>query len=279
MSNVQISGKPNILVCIKFVPDPAQLQVDSDTGRPDVVRSPCRISTFDENAIEAGLRLAAEHGGRVIAVSICSQIPPRDVVLKVLAMGVSSVYLVRDQDRAAHDPLRVATVLSACARTIAAREQIAHWDLLICGEASADEYNQQVGPRLAAEMSLPSATYATALSITGGLVRADRLVEGRSEVVELDGPCVITVGNEINVPRMPTVLQIMGAGRKPLIELSLSDLSSLSIEDLRALPEIELLDIFAPPSARKKVKIKGETVGEVAAELLRRLSADGEVLL
>jgi electron transfer flavoprotein beta subunit len=277
MTSTGSNSAPSILVCVKFVPDPAQLQAEPSTGRPDLARAPVRISTFDENAIEAALQLAAEHGGRAVALSLCVQLPPKDVVLKALAMGVAAVYLVKDPERVARDPLRVATVLAAAARTIAARESIQQWDLVICGEASADEYNQQVGPRLAAALNLPAVTYATALRLANGVLRAERAVEERAETLELDLPALVTVGTEINTARMPTVLQIMGAGRKPLVELTVAELAGLETERLKALPAIEVLDVFAPPSARKRIEIKGESAQEVVAELLRRLGADGEV--
>lgn len=271
------AATPSILVCVKFVPDPAQLQVEAATGRPDLKRAPFRISTFDENAIEAALQLAAQHGGRAVALSVCAELPPRDVVLKTLAMGVAAVYLVRDENRLAHDPLRIATVLAAGAHAVAAREGLERWDLVICGEASADEFNQQVGPRLAAALDLPAITYATTLALNDGALRAERGVEDRSETLEVSLPALVTVGTEINTARMPTVLQIMGAGRKPTIEMALSDLARLDMEQLQALPAIEVLDVFSPPSARKQVTIKGESADEMVGELLRRLGADGEV--
>ena len=271
------AATPSILVCVKFVPDPAQLQVESATGRPDLKRAPFRISTFDENAIEAALQLAAQHGGRAVALSVCAELPPRDVVLKALAMGLAAVYLVRDEKRLAHDPLRIATVLAAAAHEVAAREGLERWDLVICGEASADEFNQQVGPRLAAALDLPAITYATTLAMNDGVLRAERGVEDRSETLEVNLPALVTVGTEINTARMPTVLQIMGAGRKPTIEMALSDLAKLDMEQLKAFPAIEVLDVFSPPSARKQVTIKGESADEMVGELLRRLGADGEV--
>lgn len=271
------AATPSILVCVKFVPDPAQLQVEAATGRPDLKRAPFRISTFDENAIEAALQLAAQHGGRAVALSVCAELPPRDVVLKALAMGLAAVYLVRDEKRLAHDPLRIATVLAAAAHEVAAREGLERWDLVICGEASADEFNQQVGPRLAAALDLPAITYATTLAVNDGVLRAERGVEDRSETLEVRLPALVTVGTEINTARMPTVLQIMGAGRKPTIEMALSDLAKLDMEQLKAFPAIEVLDVFSPPSARKQVTIKGESADEMVGELLRRLGADGEV--
>ena len=266
----------NILVCMKFLPDSNQLQADSSTGRPDLKRAQLRINTFDENAIEAGLQLAAQHGGRVMALSLCPQAPPRDVVLKALAMGVNKVYLIRDEERIAGDALRIATVLAAAARVIAARESVPQWDLLICGEASADEYNEQVGPRLAVALDLPVVTYATRLTLNGRMLLANRAVEDRSESVEVNLPAVVTVGMEINSARMPTVLQIMGAGRKPIVELTVADLV-LDVDKLKASPTVEVLNVFLPPSTRQRFVIKEESPEEVVTQLLRRLGTSGEV--
>jgi electron transfer flavoprotein beta subunit len=267
----------NILVCMKFLPDSNQLQADSSTGRPDLKRAQFRINTFDENAIEAGLQLAAQHGGRVIALSLCPQAPPRDVVLKALAMGVNKIYLVTDEAQIAGDTLRIATVLAAAVRAISSRESVPQWDLLICGEASGDEFNEQVGPRLAVALGLPAVTYATRLTLKDRVLLADRALEYCSETIEVNLPVVATVGMEINIARMPTVLQIMGAGRKPIVELGLVDLPDLDIEKLKASPSVEILEVFLPPSTRQQVVIKGDSPQEIVVELLRRLSASGEV--
>jgi electron transfer flavoprotein beta subunit len=223
------------------------------------------------------LPLASAHGGRAIALGLIPQVPPRDVILKALAMGVAAVYLVTDAERLAHDPLRIATVLATAARHVAIKEGVARWDLVICGEASADEFNQQVGPRLAAELGLPSITYATSLALEGGLLQAQRAIEDRTEALEVDLPALVTVGNEINTARMPTVLQIMGAGRKPVTEMAMPELADLDIPRLSALPMVEGLDVYSPPSTRKQVAISGETIDDLAAGLLRRLGSDGEV--
>lgn len=271
-----MSGLPNILVCMKFLPDSNQLQADSSTGRPDLKLAQFRINTFDENAIEAGLQLAAQHGGRVVALSLCPQAPPRDVVLKALAMGVNKVYLIRDEEQIAGDALRIATVLAAAVRVITARESVPQWDVLICGEASADEYNEQVGPRIAVALDLPVVTYATRLTLNGGALIADRAMEDRSESVKVNLPAVVTVGMEINIARMPTVLQIMGAGRKPIVELAVEELA-LDIEKLKASPSVEVLEVFLPPSTRQQVVIKGDSPHEIVTQLLHRLGASGEV--
>jgi electron transfer flavoprotein beta subunit len=267
----------NILVCVKFVPDPNQLQADAN-GQPDLARAPFRISTFDENAIEAALQLFARHGGRVFGASVVTgQMPPRDVLLRALAMGLEALYLVKDETALAADPYRLAAALAAAARTIQDAEKIPSWDLLICGEASADEYNAQVGPRLAVALDLPAITYATRLEVQQGRLVANRAVEDRSETLETSLPALVTVGTEINQARLPTVLQVMGAGRKPIRDIPIAELPGFDAHALMQRPSLRTIDVSAPPSARKRVVIEGKDVAEMIAQLLSRLRADGEV--
>jgi electron transfer flavoprotein beta subunit len=272
------AGEPlDMLVCTKFVPDPNQLQADSN-GRPDLARAPFRISTFDENAIEAALQLRVVHGGRVVGLSLVGdQAPSRDVLLRALAMGLDALYLINDDLHVAADPWRVATLLAAAAHTIREAERVPEWRLVLCGEASADQYNAQLGPRLAVALGLPAVTYAARLEVEGAKLVADRSLESRSETVECDLPALATVGMEINQPRVPTVLQVMGAGRKPIRELAASALIGADADRLSQRPRLNTVDVSAPPTARKRIVIEGKTPAEVAAQLIARLGADGEL--
>jgi electron transfer flavoprotein alpha/beta subunit len=78
---------------------------------------------------------------------------------------------------------------------------------------------------------------------------------------------------------MPTVLQIMGAGRKPIHELAIAALAGRDLAALGGRPTLRTLEVAAPPSARRRIVIEGEDGTVKAAELLRRLGADGDVKL
>ena len=267
----------NILVCIKFIVDPNQLQADEATGKPDFQRASYRINNWDEQAIEAALQLTTQHGGKVVAISLIKTLPPKELILTALAMGLDSVYLVKDEAGLAADAFRIASVLAAAAGTVAERESVDGWDVVLCGEASVDDYNGQVGPRLGTALDLPIITYATRLDLSGNRLTADRAVEERSETVETDLPALITVGMEINDPRRPTVLQIMGAGGKPTVELDISDLNSFDGSVFSAEASIRDIEIAAPPSTRKQQVVEGDSPDEIVEELLNQLGAAGEV--
>ena len=266
----------NILVCIKIVRDPNQLEADAE-GHPDLARAPLRASTFDDHAIEAGLQLCADHGGRVFGVSVTNEDPPRDVLLRVMAMGLEALYVIKDDADEAGDTYGVTVALAAAARAIAATEEIPQWDLLLAGEASADQYNAQIGPRLAVALDLQAIPHAIKLEIEQGKLIAERTTEDGAETLETDLPVLATVGTEINQARIPTVLQVMGAQKKRLCEMSLNDVPGFEPDSLSSGVTLRTIDVTAPPNSRKQTKVEGDTPEETAANLVALLSTDGEV--
>src|SRR5215208_5445388 len=79
------TGPLTIAVLIKQVPDMNAIRIDRATGR--IVPSPQLVmSSYDEYAVEAALRLKESFGGEVIAIAAG---PPqvRDVITRALAMG------------------------------------------------------------------------------------------------------------------------------------------------------------------------------------------------
>ena len=70
---------------IKQVPDMNAIRIDRATGR--IVPSPQLVmSSYDEYAVEAALRLKESFGGEVIAVA-AGPAQVRDVITRALAMG------------------------------------------------------------------------------------------------------------------------------------------------------------------------------------------------
>ncbi|MDA8364200.1 MAG: electron transfer flavoprotein subunit beta/FixA family protein [Gammaproteobacteria bacterium] len=270
-------GPLDVLVCLKFVPDPAQLRADA-SGQPDLIQAPLRISNFDENAIETALQLTAQHGGRAFGLSVIrGRKPPPDVLLRALAMGLNALYLVVDETDMASDPFRLAVAIAAAAKVMREAEAVPLWHLLICGEASADEYNAQIGPRLAVALDLPAITHAIRIELERNLLIARRSVDGRCETVETELPALATVGTEINHARIPTVLQIMGAGRKPVREMTLHKLLEPDLDAMKRYPTLKTMAVFALPSTRKRILIDGGNPKESVNQLLTRLGADGEI--
>lgn len=246
--------------------DVAQLKADSTTRKPILRDVPYRISDFDENALEEGIRLKEKHGGKVTALTVG---PPeaREIMRKALAMGADEGFVVADAAFTNADPLVTARGL------VAALRKLRGWQLILCGEGSVDEYNAQVGPRVAEGLGIPQLTYVSRLELRDDRVLGERSLEESVEVLEAPFPALLSVTMEINQPRLPTLLQIMGASKKPLTVWTRQDVG-LRDADLR--PAVETLDVVAPVAARQKLRFEGEPQ-EVATKVAGLLVEGGWV--
>lgn len=91
----------------------------------------------------------------------------------------------------------------------AAIRKLGNYDLIIAGEATIDGYTSQVGPRVAAELGgIPVISFVRELRVEGNKVIAKRDLEDAVQTVEVQLPVLVTVTREINVPRIPPLLQI-----------------------------------------------------------------------
>jgi electron transfer flavoprotein beta subunit len=206
----------NVVVCAKQIPDP------SDPGRlspgtQTLVRDDKLIlDDSDAYGVEIGLQLAEASGGDVTLVSMA----PGDEtggLRTALAMGAARAILVSDAALAGSDALSTAKVLAAAVRQVEA-------DLVIAGTESTDGYTGTLPVQLAELLGFPSVSFARRLSVTGGLLSADRQTEFGYDEVEVMLPAVVTVTAGAVEPRYPSFKGIMAAKRKPVEQVTLADL-------------------------------------------------------
>ncbi len=201
-----------ILVCVKQVPDLAtRFRPNAGGTWYDEADLVFRMNDYDENAVEQGIRLKEQLGGapEVVALSIG---PARatEVLRKALAMGCDRAVHVHDEAAAERDPWQVASMIARWARAEA-------FDLVLAGMQSQDRGSAQVGPFVAELLAFSCATTVVAFAFDGGVVTARRELEGGARgVVRVELPAVVTCQLGLNVPRYPTLPNIMKAKRKPI---------------------------------------------------------------
>ena len=228
-----------IIVCVKQIFDLAQIKVDTASSRPVTEGAARKISDFDKNAIEEAIRIKEKLGGNIFVVIKGTKAAAKEA----LAMGADEAIFYN----ADTDSLGTASILAGIIQKM-------KFDLILCGEASIDEYSFQTGPRLAQALGIPVLTYATKIELSDGEVIAQRDLENRYEVASAKLPALVTVTKDINEPGIPTLMQIIGASKKKITEIS---------------PEkqdagIETLSILAFPMKRKEMILKDvETLAKV----------------
>ena len=259
----------NMIVCCKQVIDPeappASFKVDETANKvvpPQGV--PPVISPFDENAVEAALKIKDAQGGKITAISMGTNLL-RDVVKKPLSMGADELVLLEDEAFVEGDAWSTAYALAT------AIKKIGEYDLIFCGRQSADWDGGQVGSGIAEILGLPSVTLAKKVDVTDGKVKVERVTSDGYEVVEVTLPAVITVSNELGEARYPTIKGIMTAKRKEPVVWKPADIgvdpSQLGVTGRRT----KLLKLFQPVREGKCEIIEGESVEEAAANLALKL--------
>ena len=258
-----------LIVCVKQVPDPeappASFKVDTAANKvvppPGV---PPVISTFDETAVEAALRLKDAKGGKITVISLGNSLV-RDVVKKPLAMGADQLILLEDPVYENGDSWSTAYALSM------AIKKIGSFDIIFCGRQAADWDAGQVGLGIAELLGIPSITLVKKVESVDGKVKVERIVPDGFEVIESPTPCLITVTNELGEPRYAPLKGIMRAAKIQPIIWKPQDIGVDPAQIGASGRRTKLVKLFQPVKEGKCEIVEGENAADAAAKLALRL--------
>ncbi len=245
-----------IVVAMKQIPDLQQIRIRNRQPVFDDV--PLTLGDIDKNALEAAVNLKESVEGQVVVISAGNE-EVEDTIKEALAAGADEAFLVLDDDLENAESSQIATILAA------GLKEIDELGLILFGEGSGDNYSGQVGSRVAELLDLPQVGYASNIEIKDKIAIITRSLEDVEEIIEVNLPAVVTIMADINEPRIPSVTQILKAGRKPKEVLELDELEV----ELGSVTT-ETVSNLAPESDRKKVVVKSvdELVSALTAENL-----------
>lgn len=229
-----------IIVCIKQVPDTSEVKIDKQTNTLIREGVPSIINPFDMNAIEEAIRLKEKHGGKVTVLTMG---PPQaeSALREAISLGADDAVLVSDRQFAGSDTLATAYTLSS------AIKKIGKFDIILCGKQAIDGDTGQVGPGIAEVLGLPDVAFARKIEVTDGAVRVERLLEDGYEILEMKIPCLVTVTNQINTPRVPSIRGKMMAKKAEIKKLNLQDINLDPARTGLAGSPTCVVKIFSPP--------------------------------
>lgn len=265
----------NIIVCVKQVPDPeappASFKVDPAANKvvPPAGVAPV-VSPFDEQAVEAALRIKDKQKDTKIIILSLGDNLVRDVIKKPLSMGADELVLLEDPAYEEGDSWSTAYALSK------AIEKIGSYDLILCGRQAADWDAGQVGTGIAEFLDLPCVTVARKIEAGDGKANIERVTEDGYEVIEAALPCLVTVSNELGEPRYAALKGIMAAAKKkPMIWKPGSgdgDTIAVSADEIGVKGKVTKLEkLYQPVKEAKCEIIEGETPADAAVALAQRL--------
>jgi len=246
----------NIVVAVKQVPELQQVRIRN--RQPVLEGVPSTLGKIDKNALELGVQLKEANGSNLIVLSAGNE-ELEETIKEALAAGADEAFMVLDNKLADMESSLSASILAA---VIMKMDDVG---LVIFGEGSGDNYSGQVSSRVSEILGLPQVGYASQIELEGSLARITRSLEDSEEVLEVQLPLVVSVLGDINEPRIPSVTQILKAGRKPKEIIDLDDLDL----DLSGDKRITTLSNLAPENDRKRAMVK------TVPDLLSVLQAEG----
>jgi electron transfer flavoprotein beta subunit len=260
-----------IIVAAKQVIDPEipKSAFNIDPANKHVVvppRFPPVVNGFDEHAVEAALRIKDAQDAKVSVLAVGKSFSI-DIMRKLLAMGADDLILVQD-------PLIADSIDSGVTAKLlsAAINKLGAFDLIVCGRQASDWDNAQVPLLLTEELGIPCVTIARKIDVQDGTLRVERVVPEGHEVVEAPLPALVTVSNELGLPRYPTMRAILMANRKRPAVWKLAD---LGIEPSSLQPRLQLVDLFVPVNEPQCEFIDGTDEREIAHKLFQKLREAG----
>ena len=256
----------NIIVCIKQVPDTTEIRINPETNTLVREGVDSIINPFDLYAIEEGVRIKEEHGGKVTVISMG---PPQveAALRESISLGVDEAIHLCDRAFAGADTWATSYAL---AKGI---EKEGDYDIIICGKQAIDGDTAQVGPGIAIQLDIPQIMYVKKIEKIGdGIIRAQRMTEEGYEVIEGDLPVLISVVKEINEPRLPSLKGKMRAKKAEIVAWTAADIEAdEQLIGLNGSPT-QVVKIFSPPAREGGEIFQGEPAEmvEQLAEALER---------
>lgn len=277
----------HIVVCVKQVPDSAQIRVHPVTNTIMRQGVPTIINPYDLFSLEEALRLRDRHGGMITVVTMG---PPmaESALRKCLTFGADRAVLLTDRFFAGSDTLATSYALAHLIEKVGAQ-----WgapDIVLCGKQTIDGDTAQVGPGVAKRLGLLQLTYVAKIEtfdVEAREIVVHRRAEGGIQVLKTKLPCLLTMLEGTNDMRRGTMEDALRAARAEIVTWNAAQagIPDLALCGLKGSPTI-VKKVFAPPPRAEKahqIEVAGKSSSDISealiAEIFKRQPGLGQDLV
>ncbi len=263
----------NIIVCIKQVPDTAEVKINPETGTLIREGVSSIVNPFDEFAVEEALCLRAKFGGKVTVITMG---PPQAVsaLRQAVAMGADGAVLLSDRAFAGSDTWATSYTLASAIRKTGPA------DIILCGKQAIDGDTGQVGPGIAVQLGINTLTYVSRINRVEpepapGVIEVERTLDEGRETVASRLPVLLTVVKDINITRLAAIADVRRAVKMPIPTWGAADLPGVEARflGLEGSPT-RVVQIASPPGRASAVEmIAADDADRAASELVAKLMA------
>jgi electron transfer flavoprotein beta subunit len=265
----------HIVVCIKQVPDSAQIRVHPVTNTIMRQGVPTIINPYDLFSLEEALRLKDRHGGTVTCVTMG---PPmaESALRKCLTYGADRAVLLTDRFFAGADTLATTYALAHLITKVT--EKWGAPDLVFCGKQTIDGDTAQVGPGIAKRLGVLQLTYVAKIEnfdFAAREITVHRRAEGGIQILKAALPCLVTMLEGTNEMRRGTMEDAFRAARAEIVTWSAAQaqIPDLAFCGLKGSPTI-VKKVFAPPPRAEKahqIDVADKTSSDISEALIAEI--------
>ena len=256
----------NILVCVKAVPDFDRIIASGDLADKPVDpltavddSTELHMNRFDESAVEEAVLIKEQCTDSTIDIVSLGPEGAQKVIKRAIGMGADNgIHIKADYARAC-DAMQTAGAIAAVASE-------KPYDLILTGVMSEDMMQFQVGPMLAACLDIPwaSAVIRRKLDLEKSMLSVEQELEGgKKALIELDLPALVTIQTGINIPRYPSLSNMLRANKTGVSEIAMN---SLQTGEKRY-----SVASYAPPEKKRAGQVIEGTADEKAKKLIHML--------
>jgi electron transfer flavoprotein beta subunit len=239
-----------ILVCVSKTPETtAKIAFANNQTAFDPTGVQFIMNPYDEwYALVRAIELQEAHGGTVTIINVGTA-ENDTIIRKGLAIGASEAVRI---DAAPKSALFTARQIAEYARG-------KDFDLIFAGKETIDYNGAEVGAMIAEYLDLPFVSFANKLLMEGNTATVSREIEGGSEVVEVQTPCVISAAKGLAEQRIPNMRGIMMAKQKPLQVVPPVDFEDLATASSYELPNTKTsVKLVSPDDMDELVRLLHE---------------------
>ena len=235
-----------VIVCIKQVPDTTEIKINPVTGTLIRDGVPSIMNPDDKGGLELALSLKDKYGANVTVITMGP--PQAELILReAFAMGADRAILLTDRKFAGADTLATSHALAGALKTL-------DYDLIIAGRQAIDGDTAQVGPQMAEHLGLPQVSYVAGFDVKDGKFIVKKETEEGYQILEVEGPALLTVLASAYKARYMSVPGIVDAYSK---EIEIWGADKIDVEESK-------LGLKGSPTRVNKAFTKGlKQAGEV----------------
>lgn len=260
----------NVIVCLKQVPDPeapsSVYRIDEERKHVICKGVPPVISTYDENALEAALRIKDVNECNITVLSMGKALS-KPILRKALAVGADQLILLDNTAFADVDSYATAVVLSEAIRKIESS------DLILTGLQAADTNAGIVGTGIAELLEIPCINSVRSINVDGGNIIAESVLPDGYRILQAALPAVATVHKSLGDLRSAPAASLIEAQKRPVTVWTADDLQIQPADHIKA----RLGSYFIPHHEPCVEMITGTTPDDIAANLANKLFSAGAI--